>query len=285
VPTVGGQGRKRQGAHYERDRQQQLAERFVTPRRLIPERTVDSMFAIEIAQFVPHALVWSPTNTKGEVDHVVHGLDALALSFECKGTVTDAAQNPAKPWKSPIDYPQLTAYVGNRLPVLYVVPAKPTNPDSPWIRTCNHDPDRRGRCRACRNPRWGLTSRRWAGKSPTVKGAQIHCRFQPWFAHWCWVIPAGVLDRNLARKGSPREMPTADHQLATIRGADRLCHFLTDVHDGKRDLTDIALDPSVLAERLRELPPRQDPPRERSDDESEEADSTWLQFVFIPNLL
>ncbi len=78
-------------------------------------------------------------------------------------------------------------------------------------------------------------------------------------------------------------MPTADHQLAAIRGADRLCHFLTDVRDGKRDLTDIALDPGVLADRLRELPPRQDTPR--SDDESDEVDSTWLQFVFIPNQL
>lgn len=260
----------------------------MTPRRLIPERTVDSMFAIEIAQFVPHALVWSPTNTKGEVDHVVQGLDALALSFECKGTVTDVTQNPAKPWKSPIDHKQLDAYVGTPgLPVLYVIPAKPTHPDVPWVRTCACNTGPQGVCLACPNPKPDpdRTSRRWAGKSPTVKGAQIHCRFQPWFAHWCWVIPAGVLKRNLARKGGPPVMPTADHQLAAIRGADRLCHFLTDVRDGKRDLTDIALDPGVLAERLRELPLRQDPPRRRSDDESEEADSTWLQFVFIPNRL
>ncbi len=132
--------RKRQAVHHERDGQQQLAERFVTP-RLIPERTVDSMFAIEVVQFVPRALVWSPTNTKGQVDQVVYGLGVHALSFECKGTVTDANQDPAKPWKSPIDYPQLTVYVDTGLPVLYVVPAKPTKPDFPWIRTCNHDPD------------------------------------------------------------------------------------------------------------------------------------------------
>jgi hypothetical protein len=210
---VGGQGRKRQAVHYERDRQQQWAERFVTL-RLIPERTVDSMFAIEVVEFVPHALVWSPTNTKGQVDHVVRGLGVSALSFECKGTVSDPKQDPAKPWMSPIDYQQLAAYVGTPgLPVLYVIPAKPTKPDSPWIRRCalDPDPDHGGMCRACHNPSAkfchnpSAKSRRWAGESPTVKGAPIHYRFQPWFAHWCWVIPAGVLDRHLARKGGPRD--------------------------------------------------------------------------------
>ena len=250
--------------------------------RLIPERTVDSMFAIEVVEFVPHALVWSPTNTKGQVDHFVYGLGVRALSFECKGTVSDRTIDPAQPWKSPIDYKQLDAYLLAGFPVLYVVPAKPTHPDVPWVRTCACNPGPQGVCLACPNPKPDpdRTSRRWAAadESLMVKGAKIHYRFQPWFAHWCWVIPAGVLYRHLVAERRPWEMPTADDQLAVMQGAgaQRLCHFLTDVRDGKRGLADISVDPGVLAERLDELLPRS-----RSDDESDEADSTGLQFVFM----
>jgi hypothetical protein len=269
-------------------------ERFVTP-RLIPERTVDSMFAIEVVQFLPHALVWSPTNTKNQVDHFVDADGVRALSFECKGTVSDLNQDPTKPWKSLIDDSQLGVYVDRQLPVLYVIPAKPTNPAFPWIRTCN-DSVCRDMCIACRNPSFDCrnpslacpnpssTSRRWAGESPMVKGAPIHYRFLPWFAHWCWVIPASDLKDHLHPKNGSRlslTMPTADCQLAAITGAKRLCHFFADLADlrkGGDDLTDISLDPAALADRLLGFP---DLPRSRADDESDGVDSTWLQFVFL----
>ena len=245
--------------------------------RLIPERTVDSMFAIEVAQFVPHAIVWSPTNTRGQVDHVVFEPGVRALSFECKGTVSDARMNPLKPWKSPIDYPQLYAYIRSGLPVLYVLPVKPDNSDYPWIRYCDADPDNRGACLACHNES-DRQSRRWAGTRPTVRGAAVHHRFQPWFAHWCWVIPSWNLDTYLSSIGRPAELPTADRRLGEIAGADRLCHFLDGVRAGTVDLEDVSVDAASLAANLREVALSPDQ-RGAPDDREDQA---TLQFVFVP---
>jgi hypothetical protein len=245
--------------------------------RLIPERTVDSMFAIEIAQFVPHAIVWSPTNTRGQIDHLVFGPGVRALTFECKGTVSDARMDPSKPWKSPIDYRQLYEYLGSGLPVLYVLPAKPRIPASPWIRHCDADPDTRGACSACHNGS-DRQSRRWAGTSPTVRGAAIHHRFQPWFAHWCWVIPSRDLDAYLSSIGRPLELPTADSSLRGIAGADRLCHFLDSVRAGTVELDDIWIDAVALAANLREVAPAS-AQRIRPDDGDDPA---TLQIVFVP---
>jgi hypothetical protein len=39
--------------------------------RLIPERTIDSLFAYEALQALPTALLWSPSNTAGMWDHAL----------------------------------------------------------------------------------------------------------------------------------------------------------------------------------------------------------------------
>lgn len=152
--------------------------------RLIPERTVDSMFAIEVVEFVSHALIWSPTNTAGQVDHYIYGLRGVAVPFEIKGVITNSNRDPHRPWRSPIDYRQLQRYVHQGLPVLYVIPGRPDPFRSPWIRDCTHDPDPTGRCLACSNAHQG--ARRWAGQDrPAIKTAPLEMRAQPWFAHWC----------------------------------------------------------------------------------------------------
>lgn len=249
--------------------------------RMIPERTVDTMFAIEVAQLIPYAIIWSPSNTRGQIDHVVSIPDTRAFIFECKGTITDAAKDPYKPWRSPIDRRQLCGYLGAGRPVLYVLPAKPARLALPWIRICNSDPDRQGRCRACHNSS-ERGSRRWAGESPTVKNAPFHVRFQPWFAHWCWVIPAQDLDRYLKGRQGDVDLPTEDHALARIPGADRLCHFLHAVHSGQPMFQDQSLKAEQLPEALAHLLSRRRTLDDMTAVEGEGEETTPVQVLWFP---
>lgn len=240
--------------------------------RMIPERTIDSMFVIEVVEFVSHALIWSPSNTAGQVDHWVNGLGGIAVPFEVKGVVTDAARDPNRPWKCPIDYAQLNRYITYGLPVVYVLPGRPDPFAAPWIRNCTLDPDSRGRCQACHNA--NQSSRRWAGSHrPAVQTAPLQMRAQPWFAHWCWIMSATALDAYLKTQGAPAGINVADANMITVPGAERLCHFLTDIANGTRAPASFGVDVAEIAGMLAEIPAR-----EPEDDD----DQTVMTVVSFP---
>lgn len=243
--------------------------------RLIPERTVDSLFAAEVALFLPTSLIWSPSNTRGQLDHQVFLPGARVLCLECKGIVSNAARDPARPWKAPIDFAQLTAYLNGPLPIHYLLPAKPGRPDKPWERPCT-DPDYNGWCTSCSNV--GLAvRRRWAGTDPLVKDAPIHWRFQPWFAHWCWVVAAHDLAGHLRTNGGPNDVSCADAALEAIGTVDRLCHFLARLADGEPDINAI----SIPAESLPALV-RDDWPTLADPQSADSQETTALQFLYVP---
>ncbi len=206
------------------------------------------MFSTEVAQLLPQAIVWSPTNTRNQFDHEIIAPGVRALVFECKG-VESAEGDPLKRWMSPIYLPQLRNYLNRSLPVLYVLPAKPRDPERPWIRRMHSDQED-GQCQSCRRPR----ARRSARNSPAVKGAPIHHRFQPWFAHWCWVIPAAGLHGHLDYREEGRKSVVAeDTSLAKLPDARRLCRFLADVGENRPYLKDFWVYPSASVQSLTPL--------------------------------
>jgi hypothetical protein len=185
---------------------------------LVPERTVDSLLAYELLTAFPTAILWSPTNTKGSLDHQLDVGGSRAILFECKGIEPN--------WRIPIRWRQLDAYVsGGFGHLLYLLPSKPTDPTAPWLRTCTHDPDGRGHCMACAAS-VGSDRRRWAGKKPHVRSALPERRLQPWFNHWSWCVPASQLQHFLGHPVRDVRILADDSTLAGISGAQRLCHML-----------------------------------------------------------
>lgn len=195
--------------------------------RLVPERTVDSLFAVEVVRHDPYALIWSPTQYAGSFDHAVLGSggDARLGIFECKAVVSDAARRPRAPWTAPIDLAQLAAHAAagrGGVPVVYVLMGKPESLDRPYRRYC----DERGCdgkwCRACCRDRrsWGLIA-------PSVAEAPLLFRYQPWFCHWSWVVTAKELQSHLgASAAGSHNLPLGDASMRRVPGAKRLCHFL-----------------------------------------------------------
>ncbi|MEC5169453.1 hypothetical protein RCH11_001926 [Glaciihabitans sp. GrIS 2.15] len=185
---------------------------------LVPERTVDSLLAYELLRAFPRAILWSPTNTAGSLDHELDAGGPRAILFECKG-IEDR-------WRIPIRAQQLDDYVTGGLgQLLYLLPSKPVDPLIPWLRSCASDPDVHGRCQACAASR-GSDNRRWAGSQPPVSGAPPERRLQPWFNHWAWCVPAAQLQLHLGRPTRDMRIPAEDASLAAIPGAQRLCHML-----------------------------------------------------------
>lgn len=233
------------------------------------------MFAAEVALFLPSSLIWSPSNTRGQLDHEVYFPGGRVLSLECKGVVSNALREPAHPWMAPIDYPQLAAYLRGPVLIHYVLPAKPDRPRRPWERPCT-DVDQNGWCLSCSNV-GPAARRRWAGKDPLVKSAPIHLRFQPWFAHWCWLIPANALQAHLRANGSPRSLSCADDDLKAVSKADRLCHFLAKLATGELDLETISVPSDTLPELLADWPAPAD-----IATADERTETTALQLLYVP---
>ena len=198
-------------------------------KRLIPERTVDSLLAAEVILALPEALIWSPSNTAGMWDHAVLSQFGRLIVFECKGVVSNAAREPTAPWRVPIDVPQLDAYVVSSVAITYLLVSRPGDLRVPWRRFCN-DGRADGMCSACYAPQ-GTTPRRWAGSQLHVNKAKSHVRMQPWFNHWAWCIPATSLQKHL---GGKSWISARDQDLAAIPHAVRLCHLFEDL-TGKRN--------------------------------------------------
>lgn len=185
---------------------------------LVPERTVDSLLAYELLRAFPSAILWSPTNTAGSLDHKLFAGGTRAILFECKGL--------RKGWRIPIRIPQLDEYVSRGLGrLLYLLPSKPVIPNAPWEVVCGSDPDAKGRCKACATS-FAQDHRRLAGSSPHVATSSPERRLQPWFNHWAWCIPATQLQAHLRSRRGEVGMEGSDGALAKIAGARRLCHLL-----------------------------------------------------------
>lgn len=182
----------------------------------IPERTVDSMVAIEIARLDPSAIISSPTNTAGAVDHRVRHSFAITV-LECKG-VDDRS-------RIPIRLSQLWDYaygIGPR-EVVYALPSVPSH--RPWLRRCSEPCCGGVGCRFC--PR---DARSWTGLESWVRRLPSDDQIQPWFAHWCWCVPSGSLARKIGISSTTRATGThslewSDDQLGALPDAVRLCHW------------------------------------------------------------
>lgn len=184
--------------------------------RTLPERTVDSMVAIEVVRLQPYAIVWSPTNTAGQIDHLIqNGL--LVTYLECKGVEARSS--------IPIRLQQLWRYaytVGPR-DTVYVLPSRPAGTGAPFNRP---DACCGPFCRFC--PR---DARSWAGLERSITNSlDLEQRLQPWFAHWAWCVPCGDLCAHLGVL--PGSCPSGhvkldwdDGILGSLPGAVRLCHF------------------------------------------------------------
>ncbi|OZE10083.1 hypothetical protein CH249_14360 [Rhodococcus sp. 05-2255-3B1] len=64
--------------------------------------------------------------------------------------------------------------------------------------------------------------------STQIARSPLHIRFQPWFAHWSWVVAAQDLARFIDLPTLTKrdyELSTADHAVARIPGAQRFCHL------------------------------------------------------------
>lgn len=205
--------------------------------RTLPERTVDSMVAIEVVRLQPYAIVWSPTNTRSQIDHVIRS--GLAVSFlECKG-VEDGVSIP-------IDLEQLWEYAhgGGPPDTLYVLPSAPIRSKAPYERVCARSCCGHW-CRFC--PR---DARAWGGLERWINELGLEQRLQPWFAHWAWCVPCQPLAAHLGLAAGTRPTGRAklawdDADLGALPDAIRLCHLFAP-HVG----------PSLAAHRARPLEQR-----------------------------
>lgn len=195
----------------------------------IPERTIDSMLAIELTRFDPHSLIWSPQNTtKFAPDHFSLRRHFGVTVFECKSVTSDS------PWMSTVDEIQLAHYLSVGLPVQYIFLAEPRCPCRPHIRNCMECGG--GECREC--PR---DARLKSELSPLYRAVGDQLRLQPWFGHWAWVISADDLKVELGALGKRRDrpLPADDAYFSGLKGAERFCH----VFSGKAPSTSRAVPP------------------------------------------
>lgn len=201
---------------------------------ILPERTIDSLFAFEVLAALPTAKVYSPANNAGPgtPDHVVT-VSSGSIVFELK-TLSSATATGA-PWYVDVPRAQLSSYVGTAANVTYVLPAEPANRLMPWLRACTTDPDSRGRCQACYASSTAgdaASRRRWSGMLPRWQSEPPEVQLQPWFNHWAWCLPASMLDAHLRAKGTTSgtarswHVSAQDAALGSLPGAVRLCHLL-----------------------------------------------------------
>lgn len=210
---------------------------------LVPERTVDSLLAIELLTALPTSIIWSPQavavkNSPGQAGTPDHYLRTASRRyvFECK-TLHAPKRQSTTGWRVKVPFGQLDRYVRNGLGgILYLLPAKPAQVHSPWVRICNSHGVAGAACAACRNPAaqsGPVYERRWAGLHSPVKQAPAYAQFQPWFNHWAWCVTADDLHAYLLSMRSRSSLPAvisidaSDASLQSIPGADRLCHFLS----------------------------------------------------------
>lgn len=167
--------------------------RFVgyTANMLLPERSVDSMVAIEVVRYDPSTIVLSPTNAKWSFDHRITRRANVTV-VECKGVDDNG--------KIPIRLPQLYQYVHGVGPqgTIYVLPSQPPASAAPWERRCADPVCRNRYCRCC--PR---DERSWSGLEDWMLPLAPVERLQPWFSHWAWCIPAVDLAAHLGVTRSP----------------------------------------------------------------------------------
>lgn len=209
-------------------------------KRLIPERTVDSLLAAEVVRHDPYSLIWSPTNTTDSWDHAVQFSMRGSAIFECKAVQAENRYSKTR-WSAPIRLLQLYKYVFNcDFTVHYLVLGKPREPLKPA---------QRNRCREC-SFAWCKAccrdSRSWAALESPLGRAWFGIRLQPWFCHWARVIPAKELatlldldEANPPNAGEEARLSLEDSRLESKGYVTRLCHFLDDAASGEAVISNL----------------------------------------------
>lgn len=190
----------------------------MTSDRVVPERTIDSLFAIEWIRSNPYGLIWSPTNSDSAPDHILYAPGLRGYVIECKASLSSESNRDG--WYVSIDDAQLETYCSMAEDVMYLFLFEPADPSAPWVTNCTHCG---GDCAAC--PR---DSRRLSHLEPIVKTSPIVLRLQPWFAHWAFLLAARDV-RTALRLGPARLRP-----IGLPASAIRLCHFLSELTSGDR---------------------------------------------------
>ncbi len=198
----------------------------VVKSRLVPERTVDSLFAVETVRHHPHALIWSPTQYRDSWDHEIAASAGEVWVIECKAVIDEASDG----WYTEVDRTQLDAYLREGVPAVYVFLTQPHDDERPFNRPCSLGECRGGHCEAC-----CYDVRFFSNNLHHVRTAHATQRLQPWFCHWAWTIDAVDLhrlmdDKLFSPRGRPRKLCVTDTyftEVASKYGAERLCHFLS----------------------------------------------------------
>lgn len=239
---------------------------------LIPERTVDSLFAADMVRDDPNVLIWSPTQYSGSPDHVLTNTSGRILVIEAKGVqpVGDIINDV---WRARIDVAQLNAHASAPHPVIYLLLAKPDDLHNPSKRPCPRSCCARGRFNWCK--KCARDARSWGLLEQHILSSPEQLRLQPWFAHWAWCIPAKDLQAQfIARK---KKLSSFRLQLddgviqAQFPTANRLCHLFEAVRPSSSALSSWTWPPEATT-GLYEFP--------ASDDE----DTTPLSCAVIPNV-
>ncbi|MFI6212737.1 hypothetical protein ACIBCD_12135 [Nocardia brasiliensis] len=197
--------------------------------RLIPERTVDSLFAAEVLRHDPFAMIWSPSQrARTAVDHAITLPGGRLAVFECKAV---DASSDGRRWTASVDLDQLQRYVDSGVPVLYLFLVKPRNVKRPDDRQC-----RIGRCvTAARCLSCCTDTRSHSAHLRRVMSAPAVLRLQPWFCHWSWVVQARDLRALLPGSDAVYESRLRLDDTWLFEnfsygfGVTRLCHFLEGV--------------------------------------------------------
>jgi hypothetical protein len=217
-------------------------------RRWVPERSVDSWFAAELALNQPISLLWSPTNYAGSVDHVVWSPGSRLAVIEAKGIELANARDPSSSWRVPLEMQQLWDHSRQAWPVMYLMLTRPLTLGSalpgplalPWIPFCWQG-SCPGLCRYCQPPASSvLRARRDPFGPPGAAAWPLTERVlvQRWFAHWAWLVSARALAAEVFRRYRVTSRPSRKRNGWIPAGVGGqpigglpLCHWLASSRD------------------------------------------------------
>ena len=188
---------------------------------LLPEHTVDALFAVELQRAIPEVLLWSPTQFAGSIDHLISP-SFRWMAFEAKGITNER--------RIRIDSAQLRTHAANRMRIDYVLPAFEQTMGNLGSNTCSVCCANNVSCPHCvRDDRSravirvpGAPRHLPPAAAPATLDQRTIAHAQYHFGHWLWIISAN----DLLNSAPASQISADDADLAAIHGAKRLCHSM-----------------------------------------------------------